>query len=100
MNSEIQTLRIGKREYVLIPAVEFRRLMRLAAPGVYDAVQFANESIGRDLERKRKAKGLTQAEVAGKAGIRVETLSRLENGRGNPTVATVKKILRALGEKA
>ena len=39
-----------------------------------------------------------QADVAAKAGIRVETLSRIESGKGNPTVATVKAILKALGE--
>jgi transcriptional regulator with XRE-family HTH domain len=42
---------------------------------------------------------LTQAEVAVRAGIRLETISRLENGHGNPTMATVRRILKALGEK-
>jgi DNA-binding phage protein len=36
--------------------------------------------------------------VAARAKIRVETLSRLENGHGNPTLATVRSILRALGD--
>ena len=39
---------------------------------------------------------MTQAQVARRAGIRVETLSRLENGRGNPTLATVRMVLRAV----
>jgi transcriptional regulator with XRE-family HTH domain len=39
---------------------------------------------------------MTQAETAARAGIRLETLSRLENGRANPTVATLRAILRAL----
>jgi predicted transcriptional regulator len=34
--------------------------------------------------------------VAQWAGIRQETLSRIENGRTNPTVGTVRSILRAL----
>ena len=63
------------------------------------AVEFGRLSIGRDLTAKRAATGLSQADVAARARIRVETLSRLENGHGNPTVATVRKILRALGER-
>ena len=61
-----------------------------------DAVQFANESIGRDLKMKREAAGLTQAEVAKTAKVRPEMIPRLESGLGNPTVATVNKILRAI----
>lgn len=64
-----------------------------------NAVDFAKASIGRDLQRKRTRARLTQAQVAAKAGVRLETLSRLENGHGNPTVTTVRRILRALGEK-
>lgn len=65
-----------------------------------DAIDFARQSIGRDLRRKREKLGQSQAEVAAKSGIRLETLSRLENGHGNPTVDTVRRILKALGEKA
>ena len=94
-----QTIRVGRKQFVLLPTAEYRRLRRLATGGMRDAVDFGRESIGRDLAGKRMAAGLSQAEVAGRARIRVETLSRLENGRGNPTVATVRKILRALGER-
>ena len=65
-----------------------------------DAVTFAVESIGRDIRRKRTAAGFSQGELAGPAGVQSATISRLENGRGNPTVATIKKILRVLGERA
>jgi len=34
--------------------------------------------------------------LAARANIRVETLSRLENGHSNPTAKTVRAILRAL----
>ncbi len=95
----VQTLKIGKRVFVLLPAADYQRLEHQAGRGHRDAVNFATESIGRDLHQKRGVAGLSQAELAAKAGIRAETLSRLENGRGNPTVATVKKILRALGER-
>jgi predicted transcriptional regulator len=34
--------------------------------------------------------------LAKRAGVRVETLSRLEHGKHSPNVATVDKIVRAL----
>ncbi|MEE9244672.1 MAG: helix-turn-helix transcriptional regulator [Gemmatimonadota bacterium] len=82
---------------MLVPAEEYRRLRRLAGREAVDAVRFANESIERDPAQLRRVAGLSQAEVASRAGIRAETLSRLENGQGNPTVATVRRILRGLG---
>ncbi len=90
------SFRLGGREFVVVSASEYRRLERLAQQTNRDAVTFARESIGRDLARRRRAACLSQAEVAARARIRVETLSRLENGRGNPTLATVRAILRAL----
>jgi transcriptional regulator with XRE-family HTH domain len=39
---------------------------------------------------------MTLSQVAERAEIAPETLSRIENGRTNPTVATVQSILRAL----
>jgi len=40
--------------------------------------------------------GLTQAELARRAGIRAETLNRIESGRHSPTVSSIEKIDRAL----
>ncbi len=75
------------------------RVPRIQVAGRWyvDAIAYATVSIAKDLRRQRLAAGLTQAEVARRAGIRAETLSRLENARGNPTVATVSKIVRAIG---
>ena len=70
--------------------------VRVAGRWYADAVAYATVSIARGLRRLRRRAGLTQAEVARRAGIRAETLSRLENGRGNPTVATVSKVVRAI----
>ncbi len=97
---KIQKLRVGARTFYVLPKSEYDRLVREAKIPQVDATAFARASIGRDLRRKRKRAGLTQAEVAARAGVRLETLSRLENGRGNPTVDTVQRILGALGERA
>jgi transcriptional regulator with XRE-family HTH domain len=44
------------------------------------------------------ALGLSQTELARRAGIRPETLNRLEQGRNKPSVPTIAKIDRALRE--
>ncbi len=91
-------VRIKNKTFCLVPKEEFL-LMRQLEEGAVDAVQFANESIARSLKTKREATGLTQTELAKKARMRPEMISRIESGHGNPTVATIKRILRALGEE-
>jgi HTH-type transcriptional regulator / antitoxin HipB len=51
-------------------------------------------AIGRAIRHKRRELGVTQAEVAGLAGVGVRFLSELENGK--PT-AELGKVLRVLG---
>lgn len=63
---------------------------------VVDAVTYANISIGRKLRSMREEAGLSQAAVAKKAKIRPEMLCRIEVGKGNPTVGTVSKIVKAI----
>jgi len=70
--------------------------IRVAGRWYAEAIAYATVSIAKDLRRQRLAAGLTQAEVARRAGIRPETLSRLEHGRGNPTVRTISRIVRAI----
>lgn len=93
-----QTMVIGKTRYVLISERRLRQLVwsQPLPRGTKSAVAFADGAIGSDLRRRRTRTGLSQAEVARRAGVRVETLSRIENGHGNPTAATVRKILHAL----
>ncbi len=92
-----ERVRVGGRDYVLLPASEYPRVRGTGRKVVFDALELVSWSIGRDLRRLRRKAGLSQAEVAARAKIRVETLSRLENGHGNPSVKTVQKILWAVG---
>jgi DNA-binding XRE family transcriptional regulator len=64
--------------------------------GNVPALEFVRATIARDILRERKALGLTQGQLAKLAGVRQETLCRLETGRHSPTVRTVEKIDRAL----
>jgi ribosome-binding protein aMBF1 (putative translation factor) len=64
--------------------------------GYFPAVEFAYVSIARTIITRRKAAGWSQAELAAKAGVRMETVNRLESGRHSPNVRTVDKIDAAL----
>ena len=49
--------------------------------GRVPALEYARISLARDLIRDRKAVGLSQQKLAALAGIRQETLSRIETGK-------------------
>lgn len=53
---------------------------------------------GALIRERRLAHGLTQAQLALRAGTTQTALSRLERGALSPTVATVERILFVLGE--
>jgi DNA-binding XRE family transcriptional regulator len=79
---------VGQREEPPLPEAD--------AQGNYPAVESARIVLARQIIRKRRASGLTQNELAKLAGVRVETLNRLEHAKHSPNVATVGKIDRAL----
>jgi len=53
-------------------------------------------TLAEKLVRRRRLAGLSQAELARRAGIRPETLNRIERGRTNPDFATVRKLVVAM----
>ena len=66
------------------------------ARGYYPATETLRAILARDIIGQRRVLGLSQAELARRAGIRPETLNRLEQGKHSPSVPTVDKIDRAL----
>ena len=58
-----------------------------------------NESakLGRNLKRIRIAKGISQGEVGRILGVDKGFVSNIENGKTNPTLATITKLAKALG---
>jgi transcriptional regulator with XRE-family HTH domain len=58
----------------------------------------SDAELGARLRRLRTAKRLAAREVAARAGVSPEYLSRLEHGHVSPTVATLTRVMRALGE--
>ena len=82
---------IGGKAFVLLPQEEFDRLRSAAGA-------FVGGEIGRGLRSRRHRLGLTLKQASARAGIRLETLSRIETGRTNPSARTVQAVLRALDE--
>jgi HTH-type transcriptional regulator/antitoxin HipB len=68
------------------------------ADGYYPAAQTLRAIIAHQIAERRRKAGLSQVELARRAGVRQETVSRLESGKHAPTVRTVEKIDRALSK--
>jgi DNA-binding XRE family transcriptional regulator len=64
--------------------------------GRVPALEYARISLARDLIRDRKGVRLSQQKLAELAGIRQETLSRIETGKHTATPSTVDKIMRVI----
>jgi transcriptional regulator with XRE-family HTH domain len=54
---------------------------------------------GSLLRQRRRAHGLSQRELALRAGTRQATISRIENGHEVPTVQRLDQLLTVLGER-
>jgi DNA-binding XRE family transcriptional regulator len=104
---DVQSVTLAGQRFVIVPEGEYRRLREAAegtapelppadAHGYYPAVETMRALLARDILRHRLALGLSQAELARRAGIRPETLNRLEQGKHSPSVPTVDKIDRAI----
>ena len=53
--------------------------------------------VGRNVARIRRAKELSQEELAERSGFSQQYLSGLERGQRNPTVVTLYELAQALG---
>jgi DNA-binding XRE family transcriptional regulator len=103
----VKTLELAGKRWVILPEKDFKRLAAQAAEGgwpelpkpdaqgEYPAVEYARASLARKIIKTRRMAGLSQAELARRAGIRPETLNRIEKGKTTPDVATIAKIERA-----
>jgi transcriptional regulator with XRE-family HTH domain len=52
--------------------------------------------IGTQVKRERERALLTQQELAGRAGIGLTTLNRIENDHAEPHFRTIRKLAKAL----
>ena len=115
MGANVQSLNLGGKRFVVLERAEYERLRALEraagegvlppmppadAAGNRPALDFLRTSIARDIIKERQALGLTQQQLAVRAGIRQETLCRLETGKVAPNVRTVEKIEQELKRAA
>lgn len=57
-----------------------------------------NQNLAKNIERLRKAKGLSQEKLARLADVANNTLIKMESGENkNPTLETLKKMAKAFG---
>ena len=108
----LQRIELEGKRFVVIEESEYERLCREAgtAPesgelpefpkpdehGRFPALEYTRVSIARDLVRSRRGAGLSQERLAALAGIRQETISRLESGKHTASVKTIEKIEHAI----
>ena len=55
--------------------------------------------IARELIRLRKRQGLSQTEVARRAGLKQPVIARLGSGAVTPTLDTIQRVAQALGRQ-
>ena len=92
--------------YVIVRESAFEALCRRAGVdgqpaepndrGLAAGLDIDRATLAEKLLRRRRACGLSQAELARRAGIRPETLNRIERGRTTPDFRTVRKLVVAI----
>ena len=102
----IQTLKIADVELVVLTRAAFDELMEKAgvlpsfppadAQGNRPALETIGVHIARSLISDRIRAGLTQKELARRAGVRLETVCRIENGKQKPSRETMLRLDKAL----
>ena len=99
-------LELGGVRYAIIRESTFEYLCQQAhmswqeldadTEGSKSALDVDGYLLAEKLIRRRVASGLSQAELARRAGIRPETLNRIEKGRTTPDFATIRKLVSAI----
>lgn len=102
----MQTIEIDGKTLVVLAKKEFDELMEKAGVlpplppktprGNRPALQTCDVLIARKIIARRIKAGWTQKELAKRAGVRLETISRLEGGKHAPNKETVTRLDNAL----
>ena len=86
---------IAKEKYTLLDFhLYFQVLIHIFEPKVYFIGLMALQEV---MKSRRKTLSLSQQDLAEMAGIGLSTIKDIERGKGNPSMATVSKILEILG---
>jgi ribosome-binding protein aMBF1 (putative translation factor) len=105
----MQTIEKNGTVFVLVPQEAWQKIASGDLPmpelppadvnGDRPALEAVRVMIARGIIRDRMAIGWSQAELARRSGVRVETLNRIERAKVTPDEATIKKIDKALSPK-
>lgn len=109
----IQTIQIKGSRYVVMPEGQYQRLLKRASGKVVESQAAAlppadkrgrrpaaatiEAMIAQDVYNARRKAGMTQAELAQAADVRIETISRIEHGKQLPGTRTLRRLSQALG---
>jgi transcriptional regulator with XRE-family HTH domain len=61
------------------------------------ALNIVKNNLGRNVKELRLSSNMSQTDLAVKAKVRQSLISKMESGKGNPTLDSIVKIARALG---
>ena len=92
----------GKPAFAVIPWDEYKQLLRNQIKTDDADVWFPNDVVKANVRGDSLVKawrehlGLTQEELAKRAGIKQPSLARLENAESNPRKSTLKKLADAM----
>ena len=93
-------LELDGARYVIVREALFDQLCERAgaqaSPKAPLALELDAPTLSEKLAGRRRAAGLTQAALARRAGIRPETLNRIERGHTTPDFSTVRKLVVAM----
>lgn len=56
-----------------------------------------SEKLGKNLKRIRTTKGISQGDIARSLEVSRGFISNIENGKTNPTLATISRLAKAVG---
>ena len=101
---EYQTVELEGIRYAIVRQSLFSQLCQKAGverpsdreDSLVHGFDMDRDSLAEKLVRRRKAAGLSQAELARRAGVRAETLNRIERARSTPDFSTIRKLVVAM----
>ena len=102
---------LGGVSYAIVPATTLAALCRQAGiaavplggetPAALEITgpeQLDDADLAQRIAERRKRAGLTQGELADRAGVRIETVNRIERGHVMPDFGTIRKLVQAMQE--
>ena len=98
MKKTIKKYKKNGVEFVLFEDMKREMFKRPGFKAAYDALGPKYALISAMMDARNK-KGMTQAEIAKRAGTTQSAIARFEAGRTNPTLEFASRLSRALGAK-